>query len=183
MKKFLIMAIMAIMTLGVSAQESKWYAGGQLTFGRTTTQISGVSLKSTQIAVLPEIGYNVTDNFALGAILGVDYRKAGDSKLTTFQINPYARATYFKSNMVDLFIDGGVGFGIGRANGHTAVTYQIGLRPGVALNLSEKFSLVAHVGFLGYQGGNRPAKHNGAPENWGLDLNTNNLMFGFYYRF
>ena len=60
---------------------------------------------------------------------------------------------------------------------------ESGFRPGVALNLSEKFSLVAHVGFLGYQGGNRPAKNNGAPENWGLDLSSNNLMFGFYYHF
>ncbi len=45
------------------------------------------------------------------------------------------------------------------------------------------FSLVAHVGFLGYQSGNRPAKRNGTPENWGLDLNSNNLMLGFYYHF
>ncbi|WP_300503531.1 outer membrane beta-barrel protein [uncultured Duncaniella sp.] len=183
MKKFLLMAVMAIMTLGASAQTQKWYAGGQLTLGRTTTELSGVSLKSTQIAVLPEIGYNVTDNFALGAIFGVDYRKTGDSKLTTFNINPYARATYFRSGMVDLFVDGGVGFGIGRANGHTAVTYEIGFRPGVALNLSEKFSLVAHVGFLGYESANRPAKRNGAPENWGLNLDSTDLMFGFYYHF
>ncbi|MCI9286054.1 MAG: porin family protein [Muribaculaceae bacterium] len=183
MKKVLLMALMAIMTLAATAQERKWYAGGQLTLGRTTTELSGVSLKSTQVAVMPELGYNLTDKFALGAIFGVDYRKTGDSKLTTFNINPYARATYFQTDLISLFVDGGVGFGIGRANGHTAVTYQIGFRPGVSLNLSDRFSLVAHVGFLGYQSGNRPAKRNGAPENWGLDLNSNNLLFGFYYHF
>ena len=173
------MAVMAIMTLGASAQS--WYSGGQVTFGRTTESASGV--KSTQVTVLPEIGYNVQDNFALGAILGVSYRKSGGEEKTVFKVNPYARYTYFDSERVSLFIDGGVDFGIGRAHGSTAVEYGIGLRPGVSLNLSDKFSLVAHVGFLGYQGGNRPAKHNGAAENWGLDLNSDNLRVGVYYQF
>ena len=137
MKKLLLSAVMAIMTLGASAQS--WYSGGQLTFGRTTESASGV--KSTQVTVLPEIGYNMTDNFAVGAVLGVSYRKAGDAEKTVFKVNPYARYTYLKTERVDLFIDGGVDFGIGRAHGHTAVEYGIGLRPGVALNLNEKFSL------------------------------------------
>ncbi len=179
MKKILLMAVMAVMTLGASAQN--WYSGGQVTFGRTTESVSGV--KSTQVTVLPEVGYNLTDNFAVGSILGVSYRKAGDEEKTVFKVNPYARYTYFNSEKVSLFVDGGVDFGIGRAKGSTAVEYGIGFRPGVSFNISPKFSLVAHVGFLGYQGGNRPAKRNGASENWGLDLNSNNLMLGFYYHF
>lgn len=179
MKKFLLMALMAVMTLGASAQN--WYSGGQVTFGRTTAQPSGV--KSTQVTVLPEIGYNMNESLAFGAVLGVSYRKSGGEEKTVFKVNPYARYTYFNSERLDLFVDGGVDFGIGRAHGHTAVEYGIGLRPGIALNVTKKFSLVAHVGFLGYQGGNRPAKHNGAEENWGLNLDSNNLMFGFYYHF
>ena len=179
MKKFLLLAAMAVMTLGASAQN--WYSGGQLTFGRTTDSASGV--KSTQVTVLPEIGYNMTDNFAVGSVLGVSYRKAGDEEKTIFKVNPYARYTYFQNGNLRLFMDGGVDLGIGRAHGSTAVEYGIGLRPGVSYNLTDRFSLVAHVGFLGYQSGNRPAKNNGANENWGLNLNSNNLMFGFYYHF
>ena len=179
MKKFLLMAAMAVMSLGASAQD--WYTGGQVTFGRTTEQPSGV--KSTQVTVLPEIGYNLTDNFAVGSVLGVSYRKSGGEEKTVFKVNPYARYSYFKNDRVSLFVDGGVDFGIGRAKGSTAVEYGIGLRPGISYNISQKLSLVAHVGFLGYQSGNRPAKHNGAAENWGLDLNSNNLMFGLYYNF
>lgn len=181
MKKFLLMAVMAVMALGASAQ--KWYSGGQLTVGRTTTELSGVSLKSTQIAVLPEIGYNINDNLGVGAIFGVDYKKTGSNKLTTFKVNPYARVTYLHTDPINLFVDGGVGFGIGRANGHTGVTYQIGFRPGIAFSLNDKFSLVAHVGFIGYEGGNRPAKHAGAPENWGINIDTNDILFGFSYKF
>lgn len=179
MKKFLLMAAMAFMTLGAAAQD--WYAGGQLTFGRTTQETSG--LKTTQVTVLPELGYNLTDNFAVGSVLGVSYRKTNGEEKTVFKVNPYARYSYFKNDKVSLFVDGGVDFGIGRAQGSTAVEYGIGLRPGISYNINKKLSLVAHVGFLGYQSGNRPAKHNGAPENWGLDLNSNNLMFGLYYNF
>lgn len=181
MKKLLFIALMAVATLGASAQSSKWFAGGQVTFGRTTEEPSGV--KSTQVTVLPELGYNLTDKFAVGAQVGVQYRKSGGEEKTVFEVNPYARYTYFKYERVNLFVDGGVDLGIGRADGSTAVQFGIGFRPGVAFNINDKFSLVAHVGFLGYQGGNRAAKNNGAPENWGLNLNSNNIMFGFYYNF
>lgn len=179
MKKFLLLAAMAIMTLGASAQN--WYAGGQFTFGRTTESASRV--KSTQVTVLPEIGYNITDNFAIGSILGVSYRKSGGEEKTIFKVNPYARYTYFNTGSLNLFMDGGVDLGIGRAHGSTAVEYGIGIRPGFSFDVTDHFSLVAHIGFLGYQGGNRPAKNNGANENWGLNLSSNNLMFGFYYNF
>lgn len=179
MKKLLFMAVMALMAVCASAEN--WYTGGQVTFGRTTSSSSGV--KSTQFTILPEIGYNLTSKVAIGSVLGVSYRKAGSQEKTVVQVNPYIRYTYLTAGKVNLFVDGGVDLGMGRASGHFAMQYGIGLRPGVALNLNQKFSLVAHVGFLGYQGGNRPAKRNGAPENWGLDLNSNNLMFGFYYHF
>lgn len=181
MKKMFLMAMMAIVAVGASAQDNKWYAGGQLTFGRTTESVSGV--KSTQVTVLPEVGYNITDRFSVGAVAGVSYRKAGSEEKTVFKVNPYARYVYYRYDRINLFADLGVDMGIGRADGSTAVEYGIGLRPGVAFDINDKFSLVAHVGFLGYQGGNRPAKRNGAPENWGLDLNSNNIMFGFYYNF
>lgn len=181
MKKFLLLAIAAVIGLGANAQDTKWYSGGQITFGRTTESISGV--KSTQVTVLPEVGYNLTDKFAVGAVAGVSYRKSGGEEKTVFKVNPYARYTYYRYERVNLFVDGGVDFGIGRAHGSTAVEYGIGFRPGVSFSINDKFSLVAHVGFLGYQGGNRPAKRNGTPENWGLDLDSNNIMFGFSYKF
>lgn len=179
MKKLFIMAVMAIAAMSASAAD--WYTGGQVTFGRTTQSAS--NLKTTQVTVLPELGYNISDRVSIGSSLGVSYRKAGDEEKTVFKLNPYIRYNYFKYNRVDLFVDGGVDLGMGSAHGDFAVEFGVGLRPGVAFHLNDKFSLVAHVGFLGYQGGNTAAKNNGAPENWGLDLNTNNLMFGFYYNF
>ena len=181
MKKFLLLAVMAIMTLGAAAQTTKWYAGGQLTFGRTTDSSSGV--KSTQVTVLPELGYNITDQFGVGTKVGVQYRKAGSEEKTVFQVDPYIRYTFFKTGNLRLFVDGGVDLGVGRADGSTAVEYGIGLRPGLTYHITKSFSLTAHVGFLGYQSGNHAAKANGCDENWGLNLNSNNLLFGISYHF
>lgn len=179
MKKFLLIMAMSVMAIAVSAQD--WYAGGQVTFGRTTQSSSG--LKTTQVTVLPELGYYISDNFSVGAKLGVSYRKSGGDEKTVFVVDPYARCVIFSYERLSVFVDGGVDLGIGRAHGRTAVEYGIGFRPGLLLHLSDRFSLEAHVGFLGYQSGNRAAKDNGAAENWGLDLNGNNLMFGFQYHF
>lgn len=179
MKKFLLIAAMAVASLAASATD--WYTGGQVTFGRTTESVSGK--KTTQVTILPELGYNLTDHVAVGTTLGLTYKDSDGHEMTTFGLSPYIRYNYLKTERVDLFIDGGVDLAMGRANGSFALTYGIGLRPGIVYHLNDKFSLVAHVGFLGYQSGNKPARHNGAPENWGLDLNTNNLMFGFSYNF
>lgn len=180
MKKLLLLAVAAVVSLAASAQ-TKWYAGGQVTFGRTTESASGV--KTTQVTVLPELGYNITNRVSVGTVVGVSYRKQGHEEKTVFEVNPYLRYNYLKFSKVNLFIDGGVDLGIGGAHGKCAVEYGIGLRPGIELNLNQKLSLVAHVGFLGYESGNKAARDNGCPENWGLNLNSNNLMFGVYYKF
>lgn len=117
---------MAIMGLGVSAQTHKWYAGGQLTFGRTTESASG--MKSTQVTVLPELGYNFNEIFGVGIKVGVQYRKAGGEEKTVFLINPYIRCNYYRYEKIRLFANGGVDLCIGRAYGSTAVQFGIGVR-------------------------------------------------------
>ncbi len=179
MKKLFIIATMAIAAISASAAD--WYTGGQLTFGRTTESLTGN--KTTQVTILPELGYNINDHWAVGSTLGIKYRKSGGEERTVFQVNPYLRYTYFKYQKLDLFVDGGVDLGMGRADGSFALEYGIGFKPGIAFHINDKFSLVAHVGFLGYQSGNNPAKHNGAPENWGFNLDSTNILFGFYYNF
>lgn len=107
-----------------------------------------------------------------------------------FEFNPYARFTYFRTsnNLVQLFIDGGVGVGLGSVDygdddSDTAVTWNVGFRPGVAFNFTDKFSVVAHVGFLGYQGANNAAFDAGYPRKGGISFDTRDLTLGFYYNF
>ena len=60
--------------------------------------------------------------------------------------------------------------------------WSVGLKPGVAVNLNQKLSFVAHVGFAGW----KSVKAEGANDDshvWGVDLDGNNVTFGVYYNF
>lgn len=177
MKKFFTLAAMAVMALGAFAQD--WYAGGSVGFWRNSTD------NETYFNILPEVGYNLTDNVAVGAVFGYSYQYQDRVNVNLFNIDPYVRYTCLKSGKVRLFIDGGIDLGIGWSKAHgdksdTAVTYGIGIKPGVSYSLSDSFSVVAHIGQIGFQGGN-DASH--APNEGGLMFDTNKLSIGFYCNF
>ncbi len=180
MKKIILIMVMAIASLGVYAQNENAYVGGSVGFWRNSGD------NTTEFKILPEIGYNLNDNLAIGAVLGYDYNYQNSVKVNIFEINPYARYSFYKNDKFAAFVDGRVGIGLGWAkykNGgdsDTAVTYQIGLAPGVSYNLCDNVSIVAHVGFIGYQGGNNASQ---APDEGGILLNGNDLTFGIYYNF
>lgn len=189
MKKFLLACAVAL-GMAATASAQNLYVGGELGFWHDGATED--SYATNKITFLPEIGFNFSDKFALGTVIGYDYTaicRTGVSN-NIFKFEPYARYTYFKSesNFVSLFVDGAVGFGAGWTkyddeSSKTATVWNIGLRPGVALNFNEKFSFVAHVGFLGYEGANKHAKYAGYNNKGGLLLNNNNISFGFYYNF
>ena len=186
MKKFLAFAAVAIMALSASAQN--WYVGGSLGVGKVTVGTDDDKESTTAIAILPEVGYNFNEKWAVGTSIGVTHTSNDGLKYTAFEIAPYARFTYFRASIVSLFVDGGVGFSTGKAkygdvSSKSANTFEIGFKPGVALTVNENFGFVAHFGLLGYQRANNAAKDAGQPESWGLDLSGNNLSFGFYYNF
>lgn len=181
MKKIISAAIVLFAALSASAQ---YYAGGSFAIDRNTTD------NVTEFIIAPEVGYGINDNWAVGVSLGYDHTYNDGLKTDIFEVNPYARYTYFKTdnNLVNLFIDGGFGIGFGKSKNEdykseTITAYNIGFKPGVALNLSEKFAVVAHFGFLGYEGGNDAAKEANIPEKLGLNFSTMNLDLGFYINF
>ncbi len=171
------MAIVAVMSLTAAAQN--WYAGGNVGFWRNSTE------NETEFNLLPEVGYNLNSTWAVGATVGYTHNYNDGFSRNLGKIQPYARYTYFGNEKVSLFVDGGIdlGFGASKFGGEssdTAVTYGIGIKPGLSYHISSKFSLVAHLGFIGYQGGN-DASH--AADQGGIKFNTNDLTFGFYYHF
>lgn len=189
MKKILTLAVVAIASVfGASAGDG--YIGGSI--GYWHNEETG-KVSTNAFTILPELGYNFNDRWAIGTTIGYDYTHwcGTDTDLHLFEFNPYARFTYFRSsnNLVQLFVDGGAGIGVGSydyGNGNessTAVTWNVGFRPGVAFNFTNNFSLVAHIGFLGYKGANNAAFAAECPREGGLFLNSNDLSLGFYYNF
>lgn len=182
MKKIILMAVMSVMTLTAAAQD--WFVGGSVAAWRNDND------KITTIKIQPEVGYNLSNKWAIGTVLGWTYihRQSVDGNFVDFK--PYARYTMFRSGIVSLFVDGGVDLGFGKASydgydSDTAVTYGIGFKPGVSFELNDRFSLEAHAGFLGYRGSNDAAKDllDSHYDGWGFDFSGYTLSLGFYYKF
>lgn len=188
MKKFFTLAVVALASV-FGAQAGDGYIGGSLGFMHEET----TKEQTNQFTILPEIGYNFNSRWAIGTTIGYQYTHfcGEDTNAHIFEFNPYARFTYFRTgnNLVQLFIDGGAGIGVGSVeydgdDSDTAITWNVGFRPGVAFNFTDKFSVVAHIGFLGYQGANNTAFNTGLfSRKGGLAVDANDLTLGFYFNF
>ena len=179
MKKILMTMVAVFAAMNMNAQV---YVGGSVGFG--SVKAGSLSSESTY-KIVPEIGYNLNSEWAIGVALG--YQKGncdfGNYDFTfntteVFSVNPYARYTFLNSDMVNVFIDGGLGFASVKDGGSL---FQVGLRPGIALKANDKISFVAHIGFVGFE--TASPKHGDSSNAFGLELDNNNILFGVYYNF
>ena len=184
MKKVLMTLAVAFVAVAVNAQV---YVGGNVGIASSK---SGNGDNVTTYKVLPEVGYNINKDWAVGTTLGwgkgTPVTIEGESH-NYFTVQPYARYTFVHSKYVNVFVDGGFGYThYNHAHlplGTPSVNeWSVGLKPGVAVNLNQKLSFVAHVGFAGW----KSVKAEGANDDshvWGVDLDGNNVTFGVYYNF
>lgn len=189
MKKIMMIAVMAVAAISANAQV---YVGGSLGYNtqKDAVEVGGISTDETtsNLSIEPEIGYNLSDNWAVGIKLG--YANA-NGKTNTWKVAPYARYTFVKAGKFSAFCDGGVAWSTIHTNGAKFVGNKncitIGFNPGIAYEISKKVSLVAHFGDLSYQYTSQKTK-DVTPEtktttskfNLGLD---NSISFGAYYNF
>lgn len=177
MKKIMMTLAAAIIAVSASAQV---YVGGGFGIGTAKVKVAGESESVTAYKFVPEVGYNFTDELAAGVAFGWEGMSKGNQK--TVEVNPYARYTFFRSQYVNVFVDGGVGFAHTYGDGSDVDDFSVGLRPGVAVNLNKKLSFVTHVGFFGYE--NKKDNNTDVKVNaWSADLDGRNITFGLYYNF
>ena len=155
------------------------YVGGAL--GLQSVSHDGESV--TTYAILPEVGYVLDDNWALGVSLGYSKGTSNDVDVKVVTVNPYARYTFAKFDKVNLFVDGGFGYSNADLDAYKVNTWNVGLKPGVAVNLNEKVSFVAHLGFLGYESSKADNDGAKAYNTFGLGVDATTVNFGFYYNF
>lgn len=179
MKKLLLLAAFALASISASAQ---FYYGGQVGFSRNATD------NITTVTIAPEVGYSFNDKWSVGGVLDYDYYYHSGSDTNVFEISPYARYTYaaVASDKLKFFVDGGVGFGVQKTKGYDAgFVYHIGFRPGLSYSFNDHYSIVAHIGQLGWEGATDKATGAYGRKNkftWNI-FDWNDLMFGFYYTF
>ena len=157
----------AMFSIAASAQV---YVGGSLSVWNDD------DADKTGFFIAPEVGYNINSNWAVGIELAYADKNASSYGASTFAVSPYARYTYFNQGVVSLFVDGGFSYATIDADG-VDDGFNIGLKPGFAVKLSDKFSLVSKFGFLGYA-----SDYPNVGTGFGLDF-TNNVSFGFFVNF
>ena len=181
MKKIMMTLAAALVAVSMSAQV---FVGGEI--GIASQKNFGDA--ETTYKFIPEVGYNLNDEWAVGVKIG--YQKGiadndGSANMLNeefgynlnekFTVSPYARYTFINSNLLNVFVDGGLDFASVKDDDDNY--FNIGLRPGVALKLNDNLSFVSHFGFIGYK------SHGSDHNKVGLDLNGNELTFGLYYNF
>jgi hypothetical protein len=165
MKKLILLAALICASHALQAQV---YIGGSASVWRTEANI-----EQTSFRILPEVGYAFNDRWNAGVVLGyADNTALGDY----IQITPYVDYTFYRRDIVSMFLEAGASTMVtpGLAGN---ITFEAGFRPAIAVRLSDKFSMRAHLGFLGYR------DHGDGDREYGLTLDAEALAFGFHYSF
>ena len=98
-------------------------------------------------------------------------------------INPFLRCKYMIAPPVVLFADFGVNYCIKQYDNNVKPDENnayIGARPGIAYIMSDRFSIAAYFGFIGYRYSDAPA---GTNNGGGFSLSTNGLSLGLNIHF
>ena len=162
---------------------AQFYVGGSVGFQSWSSQKLAGDISETTYKILPEFGYNLSDDLAIGTVIGYESDKVnGVEGLSenAFTFNPYVRYSFVDFGKVKLFCDCGIDYTTASKADWTAV--GIGFKPGVAINLTDKISFVSHLGFLGWQQFNPDGDDNNV-SSVGLDLSGSELTFGLYFNF
>ena len=168
MKK--IMMTLATLFVAVCASAQVYIGGGVGFANASDDDDSRFSWK-----ISPEIGYQFNQKWDAGLAFGIEGIEDGDK---TFEIAPYLRYTVCSAKIVDFFIEGTIGYAhYDRAKGYKDYDgFEIGLKPGVKVNLNNHLAFVTKIGFFGYQ---RLDDVN----IWGANIDGRNILFGINYKF
>lgn len=144
----MMIAALMVMTVAASAQV---YVGGTLGLATSNTKVGDADgVNTTAFAITPEIGYNLSNDFAIGLGLGFMTSKVEDNDaINAFSLSPYVRYTFAElSDNVKLFAD--AAFEYDFYNKDYSDVWSIGVLPGILVNLSSNVQLVGRIKLFSY---------------------------------
>ena len=77
MKKIVLSIIVALIAITANAQV---YVGGTFGVGSDKVETEGTEVKNTTFKILPEVGYELNEDWSVGTVVGYEYNKSGDVK-------------------------------------------------------------------------------------------------------
>lgn len=148
MKKLLI-AIVAL-AMGATAN-AQGFVGGTLGLDVIHVSRDGGSETQTMFEITPEVGYNFNKTWAVGAQLGYGLTSIEGETVNAVSVMPFVRATFARVSIVDFFGEIAAGYAYQSAGGDGVSGFTMALRPGLAVNLSSSFALIARTNLVGYE--------------------------------
>lgn len=169
-----MLALVLVVTLAAKAQV---YVGGNVSLWHAEDD------HTTSFVLAPEVGYEFNEQWAVGAQLLFNHskHKLAEHKVKTngFAFAPYARFSFFENKVIRCFIDGGIGVSTYKVkDGDSESGFEIGLKPGIAIKLTDHFSLITKYGFLGYRD-----EYLLGENGYGFAFSSEDLSIGFHYTF
>ena len=197
-----------------SLTQAQLYVGGNLGFNTlsTSSTVGTTTTKggsSSSLTLSPEVGYFLSNKLAVGLAVSFISRSfttpitptsSSVDLNTNFMINPYARYFFYKSGSFSAFAEGSVGYGsmmsettVGSntTKNPSTLIISVGITPGIAYDLSDKFSLIAKLGNVGFQSSKKTTTNTIETttttsttnvSNFGLNVGLSSFTFGAIYK-
>lgn len=172
-------ALFLFVVMVALAAKSQVYVGGNISLWHND------DADATSFTLAPEVGYEFSDRWSVGAQLILSHSKYKmseheKSKWTGFAFAPYARYSFFENKAVRFFVDGCIGVSSQKyKGGDSEAGFEVGLKPGLALKVTNHFDLIARYGFLGY----RDDYMLDTSDGYGFNFSSEDLSIGFLYTF
>lgn len=190
MKKLLLslVAVSAfVFNTQAQTEQGKYLVGGSAELN--TFKNDGASKTNLNFAVIPSVGYFVSDNFAIGTGVGYSYAKGysatASAQTGAFVVSPFARA--YKNITEDFKLFGQLSVPmtfatdkVGNADGSNMVktgndnNIGVALSPGVAFFPSKKWGIELSINGLSYNDyrvNNNDGRRVGGSENFSFGAN------------
>jgi len=160
MKKRLFLTLLsAICTLSASAQV---WVGGEAFFKSHTASLSDLEISSNKsVGILPEVGYRLSDKWAVALRAGFSHSNDGSVALTNqtltgninqFSVTPFVRYTLYQADRFSFLLDAGVGYSLLNVSGYNQFhTIGCAISPALSYSLNDHWALTAHLGKVGYE--------------------------------
>ena len=103
MKKIVLSVIVALIAITANAQV---YVGGTFGVGSDKVETEGTEVRNTTFKILPEVGYELSEDWSVGTVVGYEYNKSGGG-IRLQSKKKYQKDDYMMLDF-DLDIDGSI---------------------------------------------------------------------------
>lgn len=191
----LVVALLSCMSLCVpfnalaqehnhNAEHQHDHEGGFFVGGATSLFVQPAK-SITTFVFEPEAGYMFNNDFGVGIMLGYELRANNKLYKHEMKVSPFARYYYLHKAPFNFYFDGGFGYSLykGYGNQDAVHGFEVGVRPGACIDLTEGLCLCLRMGFIGYRSHYHGAEDSLPESGYGFSFTPEELMIGLEIEF